>query len=122
MRRIALALALAVLAILGITSAAQSSSQSIAPTFPTSSSADWSPNGKQLVFETNRRGTWDPDGTRIAFTGGDVESGYIDVVAADGTGRVRLTSTGADYDPAWSADGKRLVSTRFAAAVTASGR
>ena len=52
--------------------------------------------------------TWSPDGTRIAFVGGDEDSAFIDVVAPDGTGRVRLTTTAEEYDPSWSPDGRRI--------------
>jgi Tol biopolymer transport system component len=60
---------------------------------------------------------WSPDGTRVAYVGGsaDDDGSYIDVVAADGTGHVRLTSSAADSQPSWSPDGKRIVFTSWRA-------
>jgi TolB protein len=86
---------------------------------------DWSPDGNRIVYSNtaddrsqiwvmNADGSnshvllsdsqddvnpaWSPNGDRIAFTGGD-EDGFVDVVKADGSGRTRLTFTGADGHP-----------------------
>jgi Tol biopolymer transport system component len=56
---------------------------------------------------------WSPDGTRVAYVGGPDDEYYIDVVNADGTGHVRLTSSEADATPAWSPDGTRIVFTSW---------
>ncbi len=76
-------------------------------------------SGDPRWTETNPR--WSPDGTRLVFAsnrahyeGPTPESGTPDfdlwVVAADGSGRRRLTSDPAnESDPAWDADGRSIV-------------
>jgi TolB protein len=60
-----------------------------------SGSPAWSPDGKQIAFA-------------IRFAGSDTRSD-IYVLAADGSGQRRLTTTPeGNYDPAWSPDGKRI--------------
>ncbi len=56
---------------------------------------------------------WSPDATRIAFVGGPEDAAFIDVMSADGTGRTRLTTSGADYQPSWSPDGRQIVFTSW---------
>jgi TolB protein len=56
---------------------------------------------------------WSPDGTKIAYVGGPDDEYYVEVVNADGTGHVRLTSSQADGTPAWSPDGTRIVFTSW---------
>ena len=120
MKRIAFALA--VLAALCVAATAAAGSQARVPTFPTSSSADWSPNGKQLVFTTDRRGNedlwlmtptgrhqhpltrdrgdewspaWSPDGSQVAFVSdrdNPDELAHIYVMRADGTHERRVTT------------------------------
>src|SRR6476646_4036274 len=122
-----IALALAVLAALGLTAAASSTPQARGPTFPASWNATWSPNGKQLVFATNRLGnddlwlmtprgrnqrpltrgraiesspTWSPDGSQVAFVSdrtGRGKESHVYVIHADGT-RERQVTTGSGWD------------------------
>ncbi len=59
--------------------------------------------------------TWSPDGNEIAF----VDAGKIQVIGADGTGRLTMCSScgGVQWGPAWSPDG-----TKIAFVVTVGGR
>jgi Tol biopolymer transport system component len=55
--------------------------------------ADWSPDGKQLVFDSTRNGSWE-----------------IFVMDADGSNVQRLTHNDkVDARPVWSPDGQRIV-------------
>lgn len=103
----------------------------------------WSPDGSRLAFaryriqqgrsifvmNSNGSGTlslttaaadesspaWSPDGSRIAFVRRGGDNSEIDVMNADGTNRMRLTTGtmgGDDTDPAWSPDGSRIAFTR----------
>ncbi|MCD6291570.1 MAG: PD40 domain-containing protein [Anaerolineae bacterium] len=74
------------------------------PLLPFEASDNWSP-------------AWSPDGQKIAYQSNRDHSFEIYVVNADGTGRTRLTGTGAQADgqpspnnsmPSWSPDGKRI--------------
>jgi Tol biopolymer transport system component len=47
---------------------------------------------------------WSPDGERVAYA----SPGGLSVVAADGTGRLRLTRRGGDGGASWSPDGQRI--------------
>ena len=57
---------------------------------------------------------WSPDGTRIAFASQRSGSFDLYVMAADGTGTKRLTSTGDDDEtsPTWSPEGDRIAFAR----------
>lgn len=104
----------------------------------------WSPDGQALAFIATRAdggctlwlqplsgerralaacaplftpGTaWSPDGRWIAFAGEGEGAGGLFLVAPDGSGLRRLTTSApaamADHQPAWSADGLRLAFVR----------
>ena len=103
----------------------------------------WSPDGRRIAFASERDGNsqiyvmdadggnlrrlttsdaqdtdpaWSPDG-RIAFTRGSCSPaacmGDIYVANADGQQLVRLTQTGRDEHPAWSADGTTIAFARL---------
>jgi len=56
-----------------------------------------------------------PDGSKIAFLSDRDGATDVYVIAADGTGEMRLTSTAEEESqPGWSADGARLVYSVFA--------
>jgi Tol biopolymer transport system component len=52
--------------------------------------------------------TWSPDGRRIAFDSFQGELTQIHVINPDGSGRVPLTSQGANYGAAWAPGGDRI--------------
>jgi len=56
---------------------------------------------------------WSPDASKIAYVGGDDDEAFIDVVNADGSGHVRLTTGGGEFDPAWSPDGTHIIFSRY---------
>ena len=80
------------------------------------SRATWAPGGHALIWPP----TWSPDGSRIAFsratrsraTDPPWTAFEIHVINPDGTGLRRLTLTTAphSFSPAWSPDGKQIVS------------
>ena len=80
------------------------------------SRATWAPGGHALIWPP----TWSPDGRRIAFsratryraTDPPWTAFEIYVINPDGTGLRRLTRTTVPYNisPAWSPDGKQIVS------------
>ncbi|MGH9888293.1 MAG: hypothetical protein ACREBE_22355, partial [bacterium] len=104
---------------------------------PSVSSPTWSPDGRRIAcLCSNAKGfvnvctmnpdgsglqrlttddiipgkpAWSPDGRRIAFTTTIGSSQRIAVMAADGSGVVRLTD---GFDVAWSRDGTKLVFAR----------
>lgn len=51
---------------------------------------------------------WSPDGTKLVFVDWR-DDAFVSVMNADGTGRVRLTSSGDDAAPSWSPDGAHIV-------------
>lgn len=107
----------------------------------TSTGAQWSPNGRMLVYSVawrtrsdlyvmrpdgsrKRRLTtggkrdgaarWSPDGRKIAFNRYTGNSAHIYVMNADGTNLRRLThGDELDGGPSWSPDGRRIVFDRF---------
>ena len=93
-----------------------------------------SPDGTRIAFNTSRDGdvevyvinadgsnsvnltnneafdrdpAWSPDGTRIAFSSGR-DGGGIHVMAADGSGVMKLTNGTGGFEPAWSPDGTKI--------------
>jgi TolB protein len=58
------------------------------------------------------RARFSPDGTKIVFDQGTDAGFDIFVMNADGTNVTPLTTTGTDYQPAWSPDGARILFTR----------
>ena len=67
-------------------------------------SADWSPDGEQIVFNSNR------DGSDLGWDGEELY-----VMAADGSNVRRLTRRlGFDSSPAWSPDGTKIAFMRSA--------
>lgn len=65
---------------------------------------------RRLFIENAAQPSWSPDGERIAFA---VPHRGIDVMNADGSGRVHLgTTDGYDRDPVWSPDGSRIAFVR----------
>ncbi|MFT3891442.1 MAG: protein kinase [Anaerolineales bacterium] len=62
----------------------------------------WSPDGKQLVFISPCRGRGD-------FYDNSYKDSSLYLINVDGTGQRALTTIpGADFDPAWAPDGKRI--------------
>jgi TolB protein len=53
---------------------------------------------------------WAPDGQRLAFDRNDSSPSRSNVftMAPNGTGLAQLTSSGVDFDPAWSPDGAKI--------------
>jgi dipeptidyl aminopeptidase/acylaminoacyl peptidase len=52
---------------------------------------------------------WSPDGRRIAFFADRNGSDDIYVMNADGSGQIRLTTTGTNFAPTWSPDGTQIL-------------
>ena len=70
--------------------------------------ARWSPNGHTIAFASNRHGDWQADPLWLPTLGTSIY-----VMAADGTGLKRLTSSpSTDVAPRWSPDGEWLSFTR----------
>jgi len=91
----------------------------------------WSPDGARLAYECgqdicainadstgfarltldaaeNHHPTWSPDGSKIAFTATHASVVALYVMAANGSGVVRLTQAGVVGSPAWSPDGSKV--------------
>ncbi len=99
----------------------------------TAAAADWSPDGKKLLFWSDWNGNlegyavdidgtglvnltdhpaedanpvWSPDARRIAFYSKRDGNGEIYIMNSDGSGAKNLTNHSAqDFNPAWSSDG-----------------
>jgi Tol biopolymer transport system component len=94
----------------------------------------WSPNGKLLAYDRGKTlyvaqadgsnpvaivqagpdesfggVTWSPDSRRLAYTMGVAHGRALELVGADGTGRVRVMVAGAGFPVSWSPDSSRLV-------------
>ena len=109
----------------------------VAPSTAFDSSAEYSPDGRRIVFSSNRSGArelwvcdadgsnpiqithfggppagtprWSPNGREIAFDGRPDGNADVFVVNAEGSNLRRLTETpGEDARPAWSPDGKTI--------------
>jgi Tol biopolymer transport system component len=52
---------------------------------------------------------WSANGRKIVFSQWTGEQANVCVINADGTGLTQLTSSGHDYAPAWSPDGRRII-------------
>ncbi|HEV8024383.1 MAG TPA: LpqB family beta-propeller domain-containing protein, partial [Candidatus Nanopelagicales bacterium] len=52
--------------------------------------------------------SWSPSGQQIAFVSDMTGLDQVYVMNIDGTGMRQLTTSGANTDPAWSADGKHV--------------
>jgi TolB protein len=106
--------------------------------------AEWSPDGKRIVFTSIRKGgqfrvylmspdgdnlqdipsspnpwgnvypTWSPDGKRLAYTDWLAGVPQIVVCNPDGKNYKQLTSSGRNFIVHWSRDGKQLAFTREA--------
>jgi len=101
---------------------------------------NWTPDGKQIVFMSTRDGypqlyrmnadgggvarlltsesadsmpVLSPDGTKIAYIAQTVGANDSDIFVAniDGSNATRITSSGDNYQPAWSPDSARLAFT-----------
>jgi Tol biopolymer transport system component len=75
--------------------------------------ADEVGEGEQPIVFFQIDPAWSPDGSKIAFASGRSGTSDIYVMNADGTGTIRLTSTGAnDAHPTWSAEGDAIAFSR----------
>jgi Tol biopolymer transport system component len=97
------------------------------------SNYDWSPDGQKIVFYGDYRlhvidadGTgesdltrfpyggefdWSPDGEKIALAAGAIAAGGLSVINPDGTGKRKLTHTGAsvsERSPSFSPNGEKI--------------
>ncbi|MCA9758200.1 MAG: PD40 domain-containing protein [Candidatus Eisenbacteria bacterium] len=105
----------------------------------------WSPDGGTIAYTDKRNGSWQiflvdvgtgestwiaggsgdeasspawsPDASKIAYVGHDASGWHIWTMNADGTGRVRLTTTRDNSNPCWSPDGEEIVYSSYDAQV-----
>jgi TolB protein len=64
--------------------------------------------GKIKVAENALSFSWSPDGRLVYTSDADFSDVHLRIINADGSGGVRLTTSLAGFQPAWSPDGSRI--------------